>query len=348
MTRQRSAARAQRAGFTLVEVLITLLIMSGIMVALTEILTAARNARDTVHNVLETQTAGPAILDLVERDLRGILTYDTTRVQQLRIRNRVVMGFDADSIDFVTNSDSMVLHQIADRFVRADLNEVGYRLRPSPENDQFLEIYRRESFGVDEEPFEGGTFQFLHDRVKGFDIQVFRKDGTDEEPVDRWNSEEGSEDVGLPARIEITLTLELAPRIVHEQLRVAPVDRRTVVYKRILRMPELLRGEETAIPIPAIPTVASGSGAAGNGANPGGGANGAGTPVGGPANGFTGGKVGVRRVGGDATRTTPGAGGAPRGTPGAGPGGAPRGTPGTRPGGTTSTRPGTGVGGGRN
>jgi prepilin-type N-terminal cleavage/methylation domain-containing protein len=297
MRRFAGHERAHRAGFTLVEVLITLLIMSGIMVALTEILTAARTARDTVHNVLETQTAGPAILDLIERDLRGILTYDTTRVQQLRVKNRVVMGFDADSIDFVTNSDSMVLHQLEDRFVRADVNEVGYRLRPAPENDQFLEIYRRESFGVDDDPFEGGTFQFLHERVKAFDVQVFRKDGPDEEPVDHWNSEEGSEDIGLPARIEITLTLELAPRIVHEQLRVAPVDRRTVVYKRILRLPETLRGEEAQIPIPAIPTVATGSGAAGSNGNP----NGAnGTEVGGPGGGMRGGMKQTIRSGGPA------------------------------------------------
>jgi prepilin-type N-terminal cleavage/methylation domain-containing protein len=288
------APRTRRAGFTLVEVLITLLIMSGIMVALAEILTAARTARDTVHNVLETQTAGPAILDLLERDLRGILTYDTTRVQQLRIKQRVVMGFDADSIDFVTNTDSMVLHQIDDRFVRADVNEVGYHLRPAPANDQFLEIYRRESFGVDEEPFDGGNFQFLHERVKAFDIQVFRKDGPDEEPVDHWNTEEGSEDIGLPARIEITLTLELAPRIVHEQLRVAPVDRRTVVYKRILRMPEVLRVAEAKIPIPAIPTVGGGSGAGGaNGAN-GAGGTGNGQEVGGSASGFGAGKPGTK------------------------------------------------------
>ena len=63
--------RGTRAGFTLVEVLLTLLIMSMIMVSLTQILTAARTSRDTIHNIQETQLAGPAILDLVERDLRG-------------------------------------------------------------------------------------------------------------------------------------------------------------------------------------------------------------------------------------------------------------------------------------
>jgi len=196
----------------------------------------------------------------------------------------------------------MVLHQLDERFVRADTNEVGYHLRPSPQNDQFLEIYRRESFGVDEEPFDGGVYQYLHDRVKAFDIQVFRKDGPDEEPVDHWNTEEGSEDIGLPARIEITLTLELAPRIVHEQLRVAPADRRTVVYKRVVRLPETLRGVEAKIPIPAIPTVGSGS-AAGNGAN---GAAANGTEVGGAAVGFGGkGKKGGKMGGGKSIQVAP-------------------------------------------
>ena len=297
-TRRDPGRSRARAGFTLVEVLITLMIMSGIMVALTEILTAARNARDTVHNVLETQTAGPAILDLVERDIQGLVTYDTTRALQLRVKNRVVMGFDADSLDFVTSSDSLVLHELEDRFVRADINEIGYRLRPSPENDQFLEIYRRESFGVDEEPFEGGTFQYLHDRVKGLDIQLYRKDGPEEEPVDQWNAESGSEDIGLPARIEITLTLELAPRIVHEQLRVAPVDRRTVVYKRVIRLPQSLRGEEQDIPIPAIPQPSSGGSgsASNNGQNNAAGGNASGSvEVGGVGQGI---KMGGKKGGG--------------------------------------------------
>jgi hypothetical protein len=194
---------------------------------------------------------------------------------------------------------------------------LGYRLRPSPKNDQFLEIYRRESFGVDDEPFDGGTYQFLHERVKSFDIQVFRKDGPDEEPVDHWNTEEGSEDIGLPARIEITLTLELAPRIVHEQLRVAPVDRRTVVYKRILRMPETLRGDEALIPIPAIPTVAAGAGGSGTNPND---PNAKGPEVGGPAGGAAGGAAGGMKIG--KTKTTFRSGGpAPTGRPGGGAGG---------------------------
>jgi prepilin-type N-terminal cleavage/methylation domain-containing protein len=280
----------KRAGFTLIEVLLTLLIMGGIMLSMTQILTAARTSRDTIHNIQETQLAGPAILDLIERDLRGIFTYDRTRMLQIRVKNRVILGYDADSLDFVTTTDSLSYQQFEDRFVRGDVNEVGYRLRPNPDSaDQFLEIYRRESFGVDDDPFEGGNFMFLHDRVKGFDIQCFAKDGPNEQPVEEWATGKNDENIGLPARIEITLTLELAPRLVNEQMSILPNDKRTLTYKRVIRLPEGLRGAENLIPIPKIPDVPKGGA---NGANGQAGANGAALEVGGMKTGGFGGHHG--------------------------------------------------------
>ena len=41
--------------------------------------------------------------------------------------------------------------------IRADYNEVGYVLRPNPDNDEFLKLYRREDYGIDEEPMRGGV-----------------------------------------------------------------------------------------------------------------------------------------------------------------------------------------------
>jgi prepilin-type N-terminal cleavage/methylation domain-containing protein len=215
-----SAARpGARAGFTLVEVLLTLLIMSFILVGISEILTGARKTRDRIHNIQERQLAGPAILDRIESDLRALVTYDRDAGQVLRVRNRVLTGYDADTLDFVSSTNSLAPwreHENED-FRRADFNEVGYRLRPNPDSDDFLEIYRREDFGIDDEPFDGGGFSLLHDRVKGFDIEVYSEDGPDAEPIESWSSED-DENVGLPTRIDIELTLELAPRLVREQL----------------------------------------------------------------------------------------------------------------------------------
>ena len=219
MTRNRAKrahgpALREDAGFTLIEVMLTLLIMAGIMVTITQILTAARQSRDTIHNIQESQLAGPAILDRLERDLRGLFTFNRDRSQLIRIQNRVLSGFDADTIDFVCSVDSLIPYRPApnEGFLRADLNEVGYcGCGNRPESDDFLEIYRREDFGIDEEPFDGGNYALLHDRIKGLNIEVFEEDGLDAEPVESWSTGD-DETNGIPARIEIELTLELAPR----------------------------------------------------------------------------------------------------------------------------------------
>lgn len=252
LRRHGPGQRRRKAGFTLAEVLVTVLIMGGIMVSITQILHAARISRDTIHNIQETQLAGPAIMDMIERDLRGLVIYNRTKQDHLRVQNRVMLGVDGDSIDFVTTTDNLVQRYDIDKFLRSSINEVGYRLRPNPSYDDFLEIYRREDAGIDEEPFEGGEFTFLHDRVKDFDIQVFSEDGTDAEPFEDWGLEE-SEDIGVPARIEITLVLELQRRIEREALMRAPTYLTEVTYKRVIRMPESLRVDEEQIIVPTIP-----------------------------------------------------------------------------------------------
>jgi type II secretion system protein J len=253
-----------RRGFTLVEVLLTMTIMALMLVAISQMLTAARTTRDVIQNVQETQLAGPAILDMIERDLRGLMTMDLPRTSEFRLKNRVVLGYDADGIDFITTTDNVNWTENGDRFVRADWCEVGYCLRPSPENDDFLELYRREDFGVDSEPFTGGTYTFLHDRVKSFDVRAFAEDGEDAEPIEEWNVDPTDpETQGLPARLEITMTLEIAPRLIREQLVIDSKEQRTIEYRRVIRIPEILRVAAQDIPRPAIP-VAGGSASSGS------------------------------------------------------------------------------------
>ncbi len=243
---------SRSAGFTLIEVMLTLLIMSGILLSLTQLLTAARRSKDTIHNIKEHQLAGPAILDLIEADLRGLFIYNRTRVNHISIENDVISGLDSDRIDFVTTTDNLALRYEDDELATYDVNETGYCLRPNPNYDEFLEIYRREDAGVDDEPFSDGVFQFLHDRVKGFDIKVYEEDGPDAESEEQWGAE-GSENIGIPAWLEIELTLELAPRLAREQILFVSRDRSTVTYHRVIRLPENLRMEENKIPIPGVP-----------------------------------------------------------------------------------------------
>ncbi|HUR28597.1 MAG TPA: prepilin-type N-terminal cleavage/methylation domain-containing protein [Planctomycetota bacterium] len=241
-------------GFTLVEVMVVVLIISGIMLAITSVLDSARVSRDTIHNLEETQLAGPAIMDLLERDIRAMITYDMPIESLLRVKSRVVSGLDADSIDFVSTTDSLAAWDIDRRATTNDYGEVGYRLRPNPEDKDLLEIYRRESFGVDDKPFEGGQFIFLHDRVRHFDIQIYTEDGPDADSIEEWNVNPSDTDkMGLPARLSIELTLELAPRIQREQIVFKSADKRTITYRRVIRIPQSMRDALTAPPIPDIP-----------------------------------------------------------------------------------------------
>jgi prepilin-type N-terminal cleavage/methylation domain-containing protein len=246
--------RTQR-GFTIMEVIVTILIMAGIMVSISQILTAVRNTRDRIHNMQEAHLAGPAILDRLENDLRALEIFDRDPAFALRITNRVIQGLDADSLDFVATTNSAIIEKqsSADRFVRADMNEVGYRLRANPLQDDFLELWRREDFGVDEAPFDGGNFSFLHERVKGFNIEIFEEDGPEAEPLESWGTKD-DEHFGIPTRIEIEITVELAPRLVRETL--IPT-KREVTFRRIYRFPETLRLAAELQPVPFIPSVPS-------------------------------------------------------------------------------------------
>lgn len=265
-------ARNASGGFTLIEVVVALLIVAMMLTSLTKLLTLVRSKRDTIHNIQENQLVGPAILDLIHRDLRAVLTTNRSRDSYMQIKNRVVLGQDADSIDFVTTTDNVVWTYDGDRSMRADYGEVGYRLRPSPTSDDFLEMYRREGFGIDDEPFSGGTFTFLHDQIRNFNITVFSEDGPDAEPFEEWGMDPADIELqGLPAWIEISLTLELSPRLKAEALPIALVDRGTVTYKRIVRLPEQLRVDQEGVPwlgVPSVPAEEAEPTAAGDEENP--------------------------------------------------------------------------------
>lgn len=250
----------QERGFTIIEVLIAVAIMGMMMVAVTKILTTVRVTRDRIHNIQETQLAGPVIVDMIIRDLRGLVVTDRPQMLHIAIEDRVEYGLDADRIDFVTTTNSREAFVYDDRPLRADICEVGYVTRVRPDDDQFLELYRREDFGVDEEPFAGGSYSFLSDRVKALTIDVYAEDGPDVEPLTDWGIDlNDPETQGLPAWIEVRLQLENTPRLLREQIERSSRERATVTYVRSYRFPEALRFEDDGqVPSYGIPTRPSG------------------------------------------------------------------------------------------
>ncbi len=245
-----------RSAFTIIEVMIAVAIMSMMLVTILQVLSAVRLTRDRIHNTQETQMAGPIIMDLIMEDLRGIHILGRPSAEHLKVSDRVLYGLDADRLDFVTTTSSREPLMIDNRLRRSQICEVGYVTRSNPEDDEFLELFRREGFGVDAAPFESGTYTFLSDRVKAFSIEVFDLDGDEGEVINEWGSPKGVDDKhkGLPASVVITLTLENTPRLLKEQMEFTSSARMTVTYQRTIRFPQSLRKQESELAFLAVPS----------------------------------------------------------------------------------------------
>lgn len=303
------------SGFTLIEVLLAMAITAVVMVTVATTFHVMLNARDVVDDLAESTEAGPRILNLIERDLQGIWTWNVKNNAVFRGRDMDVNGRDADRMDFLTTTDAV-------GFVLDDHNmprkptlcEVGYWFKPNPLYRDVFELWRREDPMIDDDLLTGGTFQLVHDRVKSFKITYFRTLGYEAKEENEWDS---SVEDALPKRIKIEFTIERkrSSRNVVNDLEIDDFEGAEKSYSRHFvldsRLDGILAANEARIPVfPPEPVAAQqgGSGGAPGGASGGGGPGGRG----GPAMVTEGGATGDGKGG----RT-----GATRGRPGAGSGG---------------------------
>lgn len=193
-------------GFTLLEVLLAIAITATVMVTVGTTFHVLLNARDVVDDLSESTEAGPRILNLVERDLRGLWTFNVHNNAVFRGRNMDVNGRDADRMDFLTSTDATgFVRDLNDRALKPTVNEVGYWFKPNPRYRDVFEMWRREDPMVDDDLIAQGSFQLVHDRVKSFKVTYFRTLGFEAEELLEWDS--ANEDA-LPKRLKIEFTIE--------------------------------------------------------------------------------------------------------------------------------------------
>lgn len=106
---------------------------------------------------------------------------------------------NASEIHFVSSIDSKIPER--EDGVQSDICEVGYYCRPNPDDSNFLNLYRREDFFLDDQLLKGGTGVLLSSAVQSFVIQYYN--GT--EWVDLW---ENIKDEGLPKGIKVEVALK--------------------------------------------------------------------------------------------------------------------------------------------
>ncbi len=254
----RPSVAGQR-GFTLIEVMIAVGITSVVMLTVHMTFMGTLQASVEMESLSEDKEPGPRILAMIERDLDGLWHTNIKKNRVLRGRNLDVAGSPADRIDFLTTTDATsIIVDSMNKPRRSGLCEVGYWLRPSPENPQLLQLWRREDPMVDDNLLTEGQFQLVHDRIKTFNIKYYATLGYEAEEINEWDS---SVEDTLPRRILVEFTLE---RKVANRNRTSgaevgdggPVERN---YTRHIvldpRYPEILQAGVALIPVrPKKPT----------------------------------------------------------------------------------------------
>ena len=193
-------------GFTLVEVLVAIAITAVVMVSVSSTFITTLRAQREVQSLTESTEAGSRILSLIERDLKGLWTYNIKDNRVLIGRKRGIAGPPADHIDFLTHTDSITtILDTREEPARAPICEVGYWLRPNPTDPLLMELWRREDPMVDDDLLRGGTFQKVHDRLRSFNVTYYKTLGHNAEELMDWDS---SKENTLPRVIKIEFTIE--------------------------------------------------------------------------------------------------------------------------------------------
>jgi prepilin-type N-terminal cleavage/methylation domain-containing protein len=207
---------AASRGFTLIEVLVAMLLTALVMTSVMGVLHDAINSRDHIHNISQIQRTGPMILDMIEADLRAIAPFDVAGRKVFLGKKNSIRGADADTMDFVVQRPASVDTIFSDGVLKSDraltppLCEVGYHLRQNKREPVFMELCRREDPLVDDDPYKGGTYTKIYDKITNFKITYFAEAGSSARSEDSWICEEREM---LPQRVQIDLELEIEPRV---------------------------------------------------------------------------------------------------------------------------------------
>lgn len=257
----------RRAGFTLIELLVAMAIVALILTALVGTLQGTVKAHDDIEIEMAAVRDGPRILDMIERDLRSIHLFNLKDGNVLAGKSEHPSGLRGDRIDFVCEKDSA--RRLPDPSVKDDsgpgvashVNEVGYRLRPSSFSQDFLELWRREDVFVDDQPFEGGVYEKVHDRITAFQITYIASLNDKSDELDDWDMTEKKK---LPAAIHVHLELQATPELVGGFIENKQDERKKYFYDRLIAFTD---DDQIALNVrPYLPTKITGRGAGGGGA----------------------------------------------------------------------------------
>lgn len=196
----KSRLEGHSAGFTLLEMVITLAIIVGILGVVYAIFITTISGQQEIENIMDSTSLGPTIMMQIIQDLES-LTIPTGEKSYFIGLDTQDSIHDTDRIDFVSTTLSLSTEEDKPQF--STLNEVAYLLKRNDKESSLSHLYilyRRHQTHLDEEPQKGGVLQEIYNRCRGLDLKFY--DGKDW--LDGWDHKEKGK---LPEAVKIKLTV---------------------------------------------------------------------------------------------------------------------------------------------
>jgi len=196
--------RAARAGFTLVEALVAITILSLVTALVWTGFSQTSRNKSRVERQVDRYHVIQLTLERMARELS--MAYVSAQVNptpSLQTVRTAFVGSDRpnrDRIDFTSFSHRRLYRDAHE----SDQNELSYFVTDHPDDRSRRVLARREQNRIDDEPREGGTVQIMVDDIESFELEYL--DPVSGEWLQSWDTTQPTlQPNRLPAQVKILL-----------------------------------------------------------------------------------------------------------------------------------------------
>ncbi len=193
---------ARRRGFTLIEVMVAVALLTMIGAVVVGILRNSMKARDLLARTDGVQQSARVSLERLSQELR--LAYLTSATSAVNTYQTVFIAQDDDPVDRLWFT-SLSHRPMYKNTHECDQTEITIWSEPDPENPNLQVLLHREAPRIDEEPDIDGVILPLAHGVKRFDVRFL--DGMDGEWMEEWSTIGTETPNRLPRAVKLVLVI---------------------------------------------------------------------------------------------------------------------------------------------